>query len=647
MTLVLCLGALLIGAGAGLAVGRGGAVRAAAERDAVRAERDRLHAERVAGEDRVRAAEVEAAGLRASLVAERSAVAEKAAAAERAEARLREAFQALSAEALRQNTDAFVALAESRLKQATTEASGDLARRQQAIEGIVGPLRETLGKVESQIQAVEKDRAGAYHALLQQVGTMRQTSEQLRLETAQLVTALRAPQVRGRWGEMQLRRVVESAGMVEHCDFEEQETSSTDDGVLRPDLVVRLSGGKHVVVDAKVSFIGYLEAMEARDEARRSARLKAHARHLRDHVDRLADKAYWQRFDPSPEFAVCFVPADAFLNAALEQEPALLEYAFERNVVIATPSTLIALLRTIAYTWRQEALAKNARQVHTLARVLYTRLASLGGHISGVGDALNRAVKKYNEAVGSMESRVLVTARQLSELKVVDEELGNLRQVESLARSVQAPVLVSGDSIVPMPSGAKASKQPKATGIGQRAISWTTARRPAVDRRTDECGNMARLRHVYRLHAGRWEGTVNYGLESGPDRMLTARRGRWFTGPRAVLLLVAVALAGGAVDLVTGTGLRLGFAIGLTLGSLLAAMLVQRHGLLAVAFAPPLVFLAASLVFVLAVPRQAGGNGRLIDAATGWLVYGFPTMATATGVAVVTAGIRVARGTSL
>jgi len=442
-TLLLGLGTLLLGLGAGLGLGRGSAARATAERDALRAERDGLRAERVSAEDLARAAEAEAAGLRAALSAQRAAAAEKATAAEMGEVRLREAFQALSAEALRRNAEAFVTLAESRLKQATTEARGDLVARQQAIEGLVAPLRETLGKVESQIRTVEKDREGAYHALLQQVGTMRQTSEQLRVETAQLVTALRAPQVRGRWGEVQLRRVVESAGMVEHCDFSEQQTSSTEDGVLRPDLVVRLAGGKHVVVDAKVSFIGYLEAMEARDEARRAARLQAHARHLRDHVDRLADKAYWQRFDPSPEFAVCFVPADAFLNAALEQEPALLEYAFERNVVIATPSTLIALLRTVAYTWRQEALAKNARQVHTLARVLYTRLATLGGHISGVGDSLNRAVKKYNEAVGSLESRVLVSARRFSQLGLVDAGLETPALVEETARALSAPELAA------------------------------------------------------------------------------------------------------------------------------------------------------------------------------------------------------------
>jgi DNA recombination protein RmuC len=414
-TLLLCLGALLAGVAAGLAAARGSTARAAAERDALRSECDGLRAERVELDGRARAAEAGVARLGAALEAERAAAVERAAHAEQTEARLREAFQALSAEALRHNTDAFLSLAESRLRQATTEAKGDLVQRQQAIEGLVAPLRDTLGKVESQIRTVEKDREGAYQALLQQIGTMRQTSEQLRVETAALVTALRAPQVRGRWGELQLRRVVEAAGMVEHCDFDEQETSSTDDGVLRPDLVVRLAGGKNVVVDAKVAFGAFLEANEARDESSRAERLRAHARHLRGHIDALAGKSYWERFDPSPEFVVCFVPADVFLDAALQQEPTLLEHAFERNVVIATPSTLVALLRTVAYTWRQEALASNARQVHTLARVLYTRLATLGGHISGVGDSLNKAVKKYNEAVGSLESRVLVTARQLND----------------------------------------------------------------------------------------------------------------------------------------------------------------------------------------------------------------------------------------
>jgi DNA recombination protein RmuC len=443
------------GLAAGLALGRGGGVRAAAERDAVRAERDGLRADRAAADERARRAEAEAVALAAALDAERAG-----------EARLRETFQALSADALARNNEAFVQLAEARLREAQTAAGGDLARRQQAIEGLVAPLRETLGKVETQIREVERGRAGAYSSLVEQVAAMRQTSEQLRSETAQLVGALRAPQVRGRWGEMQLRRVVESAGMIEHCDFTEQVTSTAaladGDGVARPDLVVHLAGGKQVVVDAKVAFAGFLEASEARDEATRQARLKAHARHLRTHVDSLAAKAYWERFDPTPEFVVCFVPADVFLDAALQQEPALLEHAFERNVVIATPSTLVAMLRTVGYAWRQEALARNAREVHELAREFYTRLATMGSHVDAVGTALNSAVAKYNRAVSSLESRVLVSARRLKELRVTDAELPTPRQVESAARSVEKEVLVSGDTIVPLSSGRAAKGLPPA-----------------------------------------------------------------------------------------------------------------------------------------------------------------------------------------
>jgi DNA recombination protein RmuC len=446
------LTALLAGSAglfAGLALGRAGGLGAAAERDVLRMERDSLRADRAAADERARRAEAEAAASAAALDAERSG-----------EARLREAFRALSADALAHNNEAFVQLAEARLKEAGAAASGDLSQRQQAIEGLVAPLRETLGKVETQIREVERGREGAYASLLQQVATMRQTSEQLRTETAQLVAALRAPQVRGRWGEMQLRRVVEAAGMVEHCDFTEQATSTTVDGVARPDMVVHLAGGKQVVVDAKVAFSGFLEASEARDEATRQARLKAHARHLRAHVDSLAAKAYWERFDPTPEFVVCFVPADVFLDAALQQEPALLEHAFGRNVVIATPSTLVAMLRTVGYAWRQEALARNAREVHELAREFYTRLATMGSHVDAVGTALNSAVAKYNRAVSSLESRVLVSARKLKELKVTDTDLPAPRQVESAARAVQAEVLVSGDTIVPLSPGRTAKGLP-------------------------------------------------------------------------------------------------------------------------------------------------------------------------------------------
>lgn len=440
-TVLLALLTAVVGLVAGFALGRGGAARATAERDVLREQQDGLRADRAAMEDRARRAEAEAAATAAALDAERAG-----------EVRLREAFAALSGEALARNNEAFVRLAEARLKEASTAAGGDLERRQQAIEGLVAPLRETLGKVEAQIREVERGREGAYASLLQQVATMRQTSEQLRTETAQLVTALRAPQIRGRWGELQLRRVVESAGMLEHCDFTEQPTSTTDDGMLRPDLVVHLAGGKNVVIDSKVAFSGFLEASEARDEATRTARLKAHARHLRTHVDQLAAKAYWERFSPTPEFVVCFVPADVFLDAALQQEPGLLEHAFERNVVIATPSTLMAMLRTVGYAWRQEALARNAQAVHELARDFYTRLATMGSHIDAVGTSLNSAVNRYNKAVSSLESRVLVSARKLRELKVTDAELLTPRQVESAARSLEKEVLVSGDTIVPLGS---------------------------------------------------------------------------------------------------------------------------------------------------------------------------------------------------
>jgi DNA recombination protein RmuC len=383
------------------------------------------------------------ARLGAALDAERSSARAREEMQARTDARLREAFDSLAGDALRRNNEAFVALAEARLATAKTAADGDLAQRQQAIEGLVSPLRESLDRVQHQLNAVERERAGSYSALLEQIGTMRQTSEQLRTETAQLVTALRAPQVRGRWGELQLERTVEAAGLTEHVDYITQATATDDDGTVRPDLVVRLVGGKNVVVDSKVAFSGYLEAMEARDERTRAARLKAHAHHLRDHIDSLGAKAYWERFTPAPEFVVCFVPADAFLDAALREDPALQEHAFARNVVLATPSTLVALLRTVAYTWRQEALAANAAEVHQLGRELYQRLSTLGGHIDKLGRSLSTAVGSYNQTVSSLESRVLVTARRMTELKVVDpgDQLDTPKQVTDSARSTQAPEL--------------------------------------------------------------------------------------------------------------------------------------------------------------------------------------------------------------
>lgn len=389
------------------------------------------------------AAWAEIAALQATLDAERAAAADRAQAEDEVEQRLRETFHSLAGDALRRNNEAFAALAEAKLGTAKATAEGELAQRQQAIEGMVAPLRDSLEKVQQQLRTVERERAGSYSQLLEQIGMMRTTSEQLQTETKQLVTALRAPQVRGRWGEMQLERAVEAAGLTEHVDYETQATVTGPDGRLRPDMVVRLVGGKNVVVDSKVAFSGYLEAMEAKDEATRAARLKAHARHLRDHIDALGAKAYFEHFTPCPEFVVCFVPADAFLDAALREDPTLLERAFDQNVVVATPSTLVALLRTIAYTWRQEALAANAAEVHRLGRELYQRLSTMGGHIDKLGRSLTNAVGDYNKTVTSLESRVLVTARKMVDLKVVEpgDVVEAPKQVTDTTRSTQAPEL--------------------------------------------------------------------------------------------------------------------------------------------------------------------------------------------------------------
>jgi DNA recombination protein RmuC len=386
------------------------------------------------------------------LDAERLAAREKVQAATLTHEQAREMFSALSSDALHNNSKAFIERADELLKRVTTEASGDLEKRQQAIELLVSPLKESLTKVETQLKDVEKERTDSYAALRTQVEAMGKTSEQLRTETTQLVAALRAPQTRGAWGEHQLRQVVEFAGMIEHCDFTEQKTVNTDSGQLRPDLVVRLAGGKHVVVDAKVSLIGFLDAMGA-DEPARSEHLKRHARHLRDHIDALGAKAYWDLLPNTPEFVVMFVPAETFLNAALETDPALLQRAFEKNVVIATPATLVALLRTVGYSWRQEALAANAHEVLDLGRELYGRLSTMGGHIDKLGKGLTQAVSYYNQTVGTLESRVFTTARRLIDLKVTDDELETPRQIELVARHVQKSELVASanDTLVSLP----------------------------------------------------------------------------------------------------------------------------------------------------------------------------------------------------
>ncbi|MEV0718561.1 DNA recombination protein RmuC [Asanoa sp. NPDC050611] len=332
---------------------------------------------------------------------------------------------------------------EGRLEQSMRALSFEATvQSQEAVARAVAPLHDTLRRYELRVAELERERVDAYAELREQVRAMSTVSGELRTETKQLVAALRAPQVRGRWGEHQLRRIVEAAGLLEHCDFAEQVTASTDHQGVRPDLVVRLHGGRSVVVDAKAPFDAYLTAMEARDERSRDQHLDAHARQLRAHVDGLAAKSYWSAFAQSPEFVVLFVPADPFLDVALQRDPTLLEHAFARNVVLATPATLVALLRTVAYSWRQEALARNAVSVHELARELYGRLATLGDHVGKLGSALGTAVTSYNRAVGSLEARVLVSARKLADLGVSGDDLVVPAQVESTPRQLQAPELI-------------------------------------------------------------------------------------------------------------------------------------------------------------------------------------------------------------
>jgi DNA recombination protein RmuC len=324
---------------------------------------------------------------------------------------------------------------EGRLEQAMRALSYEsIVQSQEAVARSVAPLHETLRRYETQVTELERDRIDAYAALRTQLGQVHADSAALRAGTEQLVAALRAPQVRGRWGEQQLRRTVELAGMLEHCDFAEQVVVAGEQGTQRPDMVVSLHGGRQIVVDAKAPLDAYLTAMQARDERTRDTHLDAHARALRSHVEALSGKRYWAAFDQTPEFVVLFVPADPFLDAALARDPMLLEYAFARNVVLATPATLVALLRTIAFAWRQEALTRNAIEVHRIGRELYGRLAGMGEHMAKVGTSLGSAVTAYNRAVGSLESRVLVSARRFAELGFTADEIAELPQVEVAPR---------------------------------------------------------------------------------------------------------------------------------------------------------------------------------------------------------------------
>ena len=378
---------------------------------------------------------------------ERKQADEKLAVVNQAQQKLADAFKALAAEALKSNNQSFLDLAKATLEKFQETAKGDLEKRQQAIQELVKPVKESLDKVDSKINDLEKARAGAYTGLTEQVKSLMDTQKQLQSETANLVKALRRPQVRGRWGEIQLKRVVEMAGMLDHCDFYEQQSTDTEDGRLRPDLLVRLPGTKNIVVDAKAPLSAYLDAIEAKDDKTRTARLQAHARQVRDHIGALGRKSYFEQFTPAPEIVVLYLPGEVFFSAALEYDPTLIEMGVEQNVIIATPTTLIALLRAVAYGWRQEKLAENAKEISDLGKELYKRLANMGDHLAKVGKSLGGATESYNKAVASLETRVLVTARRFKELGTTggDDEIEELPPVEVTPRLLQAPELAGGD----------------------------------------------------------------------------------------------------------------------------------------------------------------------------------------------------------
>ena len=382
------------------------------------------------------------------------ALIEQRALLESAQATLSDVFRSLAAETLRANNQQFMDLAKSQFETLREAARGDLDKRQQGFQQLVEPVRESLEKVQARIGEIETERVGAYSQLIEQVSSLALGQADLKRETGNLVGALRRPSVRGRWGEVQLKRVVELAGMLDHVDFVEQPHVAAESGDLRPDLVVTLPGGKSLIVDAKAPLEAYLESLELTDGAARTAKLAQHARQIRDHVSKLAQKQYWDKFDNTPDFVVLFIPGEMFYSAALEQDPELIEVGMNKKVLLATPTTLIALLRTVAYGWRQEALAANARDIAALGKELYERIQVMAGHWASMGQGLKRALTSYNDAVGSLESRVLPTARRFRDLDVGGEakEIEAPLPLDQLPREIQAEEMRGPAALAQLPA---------------------------------------------------------------------------------------------------------------------------------------------------------------------------------------------------
>ena len=369
------------------------------------------------------------------LESERAANAEKLRFLQDQHQQAEKSFQALSARALAANNQSFLDLAKTTLENYQHQAQGDLDKRQDAIRQLVMPLQDSLLKVDAKIEALEKSRTDAYARLDEQLKSLVETQGKLEKEAGNLVRALRNPSVRGRWGEIQLRKVVEMAGMVNYCDFVEQETA--DGGRLRPDMVIKLPNGRNIVVDSKAPLQAYLESLEASDEQQRNQCLQQHARQIRDHLQKLSLKSYWEQFQPTPEFVVLFLPGETFFSAALTQDPGLIEAGVDQKILLATPTTLIALLRSVAYGWRQEQLTENAMEISRLGQELHDRLATMSGHFTQLGKGLDKAVDSYNKAMASFDSRVLVSARKFKELgSAGSKDIDDINQIDKLPRTL-------------------------------------------------------------------------------------------------------------------------------------------------------------------------------------------------------------------